>query len=156
MTVVTTENTEAPFTLAQLTPAPPRSKRPWKIVGVAAAAIVVLVGALGWAFRPGEMSSRALGPLKADAARECRDAISAEARTRAGTVNRQNDTAAVSVSDVTVDEPRWGVQSHAWTVDGTFKFSIVSILGVVPGSVDVRCTATRSAGGQMVTSVVNR
>lgn len=41
-------------------------------------------------------------------------------------------------------------------VDGAIRFSIVSVLGTVPASVDVRCTATRSACGQLVASVVNR
>ncbi|MFB9408416.1 hypothetical protein [Dactylosporangium matsuzakiense] len=45
---------------------------------------------------------------------------------------------------------------RAWTVDGTLEFPIVSILGVVPAVVDVRCTATRSAGGRLVTAVANR
>jgi hypothetical protein len=162
MSVVSTDDTAAPITLAELMPAPApqwRPKRPRLFAAAGATAFVVMAGvaAAAWAMRPGEIAVRSLGPLKAEAARECRTAMGQEARIRADAANRSGSGAATGVvSDITVDEPRWGVTEYAWTVDGTLKFSIASILGVVPAAVDVRCTATRSASGQLVTSVVNR
>ncbi|WP_433058596.1 hypothetical protein [Dactylosporangium sp. CS-033363] len=159
---MTTDNAEAPITLAELMPAPtraPRSKRPWMVAGIVTAAVVVVAGvvALAWAVRPAPVATRSIGPLAEDAARECRDAIGAESRLRVDAARQSgNGLATSTVSDVTVTEPRWGESPHAWTVDGTMKFSIVSMLGVIPTSVDVRCTATRSAGGRLVTSVANR
>ncbi|WP_426506965.1 hypothetical protein ACPPVO_52900 [Dactylosporangium sp. McL0621] len=153
---------DQPITLAELMPGPARarrSKRPWRVAAIGVAAVVVVAGiaVFAWSVRPVEAASRSLGPLAKDAARECRDAIAAEGRRRVDAAAQSgNGLATATVSDVTVTEPRWGETPHAWTVDGTIKFSIASMLGILPTSVDVRCKATRSAGGQLVTLVANR
>jgi hypothetical protein len=135
-----------------------RPKRPRLMIGVAAAAVVMVAGlaALAFANRPGETTTRPLGPVKADAARECRTAIGVEAKRRVDAGARPGSGVVSTVSDITVTDPQWGVTRHAWTVDGTVKFSIASMFGVVPTVVDMRCTASRSSGGQLVTSVSNR
>jgi hypothetical protein len=150
---------DEPLTLAALMPTPARRRFPWKIAAAvgAVAAVFTAVGVVAYVTRPGPTYARSLGPLRADAARECKAAIGAEARSRADAASRTGGrSATVVLGGVDVEEPRWGVVRHAWTVDGAIKFTIVSVLGTVPGSVDVRCTAARSAGGSMATSVANR
>jgi hypothetical protein len=137
---------------------PRHSRRPL-IVGVAAAAVLLVVAvvvAAALRVRPTSTAARPLGPLEADAVRACRTAINDDGRQRAARADAASSMAVTVVSDVQVGEARWGVYRHSWTVDGTIHFSTASTFGVLPLTVDVLCTASKSSGGVLITAVNNR
>ena len=144
-------------TVAQLMPTPQRpSRRPWVIGTAVFVALVAGASTFALITRPGETASQPLGPPIAAAARECRTAIGAEAKRRVDAGARPGSGVVSTVSDVTVSDPQWGLTRRPWTIDGTVKFSIASMFGVVPTVVDMRCTAIRAPGRTVSTAVANR
>lgn len=93
-------------------------------------------------------------PSSAQAKAACKSAIEAEAQGRLENAQRDaGDSAVPSIAGVDIAEP---VRvSTGYTVDGTIRFSVLSILGSIPASVYVTCDA-KVDGSKLTTSVRNR
>jgi len=119
------------------------------VVGLALAVPVVLLAAdrQGIAIIP-------VTPSVADAKAACKSAIELEAQGRLKRATEDaGDTAIPSLAGVDIAEPVR--TTSGYTVDGTIRFSILSIFGQIPGSVYVTCDAAIS-GSKLTTSVRNR
>lgn len=147
---------DAPLTLADVMSAGPHRRFPWRVVVIVTVAVglVVAAGVLAYATRPDPMHARTIGPSRADAARECKTAVEAEAQRRSDAARATRSGSVTStLSGVDVAEPVW--RSPAWMVDATLRFTIVSIFGQTPVTAFVRCTAIQS-GGRVSTSIAAR
>jgi hypothetical protein len=140
--------------------APNRSRRrglpSWLTVGLALVAGLVLAAPVA------ALSLRANGksvgiphvPTAAEAKQACKAAIEEDAQGRRERANADGgDSAVATVAGVDVSEP---VRTDSgYTVDGTMRFQVASILGDLPNTVYVQCQATID-GSRLTTTVANR
>jgi hypothetical protein len=93
-------------------------------------------------------------PTPAEAKQACKTAIEDEAQRRFDRANTAgNGTAVGGIAGIDVTEPIR--TSTGYTVDGTIRYQVLSILGTLPGSVFVTCTATINKSA-LSTTVTNR